>query len=128
MGWATKSCFTSEALPLEALNHAIATAKGSLKDLVHHSDHGSPYVCIAYHERLSDVGIDESTGSVGDSYGNALAESVNGPYKDELIHAHTRESLAEVEWALLCWVHWRNTQWLHSELDYHTPQETDNHY
>ena len=58
VGWATKSRLTTEALPLEALNHAIATAKGSLDNLVHHSDHGSQYVSIAYHERLKDAGID----------------------------------------------------------------------
>ncbi len=128
VGWATKSRLTTEALPLEALNHAIATAKGSLESLIHHSDHGSQCVAIAYHERLRDAGIDESTGSVGDSYDNALAESVNGLYKSELIYSHTWEGLAEVEWETLCWVHWWNTTRLHSELGYRTPQETDNHY
>lgn len=68
VGWATQTRLTTEALPLQALNQAIETAKGSLNELVHHSDHGSQYVSIAYHERLRDAGIDESTGTVGDSY------------------------------------------------------------
>lgn len=114
---------TTEALSLEALNQAIATAKGTLKDLVHHSDHGSQYVSIAYHERLIEADIDESTGSVGDSYDNALAETVNGIYKTKLIRAHTWQGVEEVEWETLCWVHWWNTTRLRSELDYHTPQE-----
>lgn len=128
VGWATKRRMTTEALPLDALNHAIATAKGSLEKLVHHSDHGSQYASIAYHERLKNMGIDESTGSVGDSYDNALAETVNGLYKTELIYSQTWEGLAEVEWETLCWVHWWNTTRLHSELGYHTPQEIENHY
>ena len=89
VGWTTKTRLTTEALPLEALNHAIAIAKGLLKDLAHHSDHGSQYVSIAYHERLRDAGIDESTGSVGDSYDNALPETTNGLHKSELIYSQT---------------------------------------
>lgn len=128
VGWATKSRLTTEALPLEVLNHAIATVKGSLKGLVHHSNHGSQYVSIAYHERLHDLGIDESTGSVGDSYDNALAETINGLYKSELIYSQTWEGLTEVEWGTLCWVHWWNTTGLHCELGYRTPQEIEDHH
>lgn len=106
----------------------IATAKSSLKDLVHHGDHASQYVSIAYYERLRDTGIDKSTGSVADSCDNALAETVNGLYKAELIHQHARDGLAEVEWATLCWIYWWNTQRLHSELHYCTPQEAEDHH
>lgn len=113
---------------MEALNHAIAVAKGLLKDLVHHTDHGSQYVSIAYHERLRDAGIDEPTGSVGDSYDNALAETNNGLHKSELIYSQTWKGLAEVEWATLYWVHWWNTTHLHSELGYRTPQEIEDHH
>ncbi|RRC95906.1 integrase core domain-containing protein [Schaalia canis] len=59
---------------------------------------------------------------------NALAETVNGLYKSELIYSQTWEGLAEVEWATLCWVHWWNTTGLHSELGYRTPQKTEDHY
>lgn len=120
VGWSTKSRMSPEALPLAAHDQAIATAKGNLGGLVHHSDHDSQYVSIVYRERLRDAGIDESTGSVGDSYDNALAESINSLYKSELIYSQ--------EWTSLCWVHWWNTMRLQSQLDYHTPQETDNHY
>ena len=61
---------------------------------------------IAYSDKLSDYGIKSSTGSVGDSYDNALAETINGLYKTELIYSQTCRSCTEVEWATLNWVHW----------------------
>ncbi|MFR9761003.1 IS3 family transposase, partial [Corynebacterium striatum] len=75
-------------LPLQALNQAIVCAKETT-GLIHHSDHGSQYVSIVYNERLAEHGIAASTGTVGDSYDNALAENVNGSYKNELIHRRT---------------------------------------
>lgn len=128
MGWSTRHRLTTQTLPLEALNQAIATATGTLAHLVHHSDRGSQYVSIAYSDRLKDMGISASTGSVGDSYDNALAESVNGLYKTELIYSQSWHDLAEVEWVTLCWVRWWNTMRLHSQLNYHTPQEIEDHY
>lgn len=89
VGWATRPSMTTEALPLEALEQAIMNAKVDLADLVHHSDHGSQHTSIAYTERLADYGIKPSTGSVGDSYDNALAETTNGLYKTELIYSQT---------------------------------------
>jgi transposase InsO family protein len=123
VGWSTRSTMTTQALPLEALEQAIMNAKVDLADLVHHADHGSQYTSIAYSERLADYGIKSSTGSVGDSYDNALAETVNGLYKTELIYSQTWRSCTEVEWATLNWVHWWNNIRLHEALGYTTPEE-----
>ena len=68
VGWATRSSMTTEALSLEASEHALNTARGGAEQLVHHSDRGSQYVAVAYTERLADAGIRPSVGSVGDSY------------------------------------------------------------
>lgn len=123
VGWATRSSMKTEALPLEALEQAIQGAKNTLVDLTHHSDHGSQYTSIAYNEKLADYGIKPSTGTVGDSYDNALAETVNGLYKSELIYSQAWRSCTEVEWATLNWVHWWNNTRLHEALDYATPAE-----
>ncbi|MCU9972876.1 DDE-type integrase/transposase/recombinase, partial [Mobiluncus mulieris] len=89
VGWATRSTMTPEALPLEALEQAIGCAKDNLTGLIHHTDHGCQYVSIKYSQRLTDAGIRSSTGTIGDSYDNALAETVNGLYKTELIYSQT---------------------------------------
>lgn len=86
VGWATRSTMQTEELPLEALEQAIMNAK-DIAGLVHHSDHGSQYASIKYGEKLADYGIKSSTGTVGDSYDNALAETGNGLYKTELIYS-----------------------------------------
>ncbi|WP_370552145.1 transposase [Corynebacterium sp. FDAARGOS 1242] len=80
VGWALSDSMRTEVLPLQALNQAIVCAKETT-GLVHHADHGSQYVSIAYNERLAEYGVIASTGTVGDSYDNALAENVNGSYK-----------------------------------------------
>lgn len=128
VGWAVSSTLTTQDLPLQALEQAIALAKDSLEGLVHHSDHGSQYVSIVYNDKLADYGILPSTGSIGDSYDNALAETVNGLYKSELIYSRRWESLWDVEFATMNWVHWYNTQRLHEALNYHTPTEIENMY
>ncbi len=74
--------------PLPALDMAVWQARRPLDELVHHADHGSNYLSIAYTSRLAELGITASTGTVGDSYDNALAEAVNGLYKTELIRRH----------------------------------------
>ncbi|NMX19409.1 DDE-type integrase/transposase/recombinase [Mobiluncus mulieris] len=76
-------------MPLEALEQAIGCAKDNLTGLIHHTDHGCQYVSIKYSQRLTDAGIRSSTGTIGDSYDNALAETVNGLYKTELIYSQT---------------------------------------
>lgn len=128
VGWSTRSSMKTEALPLEALDQAIAQARDNLEGLVHHSDHGSQYVSIVYNDTLTGLGIKASTGTVGDSYDNALAETVNGLYKTELIYTGQWESLAEVEFATLSWVHWWNTARLHQALGYQTPEEVIHTY
>ncbi|MBB5845881.1 transposase InsO family protein [Mobiluncus mulieris] len=112
---------------LAALNQAIHNAKETV-GLVHHSDHGSQYVSLVYNQRLAEYGITPSTGSVGDSYDNALAENVNGSYKNELIHNRRWEDVLEVEIATFEWMSWWNTTRLHENLNYQTPQETENQY
>lgn len=126
-GWATRTSMRTEDLPLEALEHALVNARDHAVDqLVHHSDRGSQYVSIRYSERLAEVGIAASVGSRGDSYDNALAETVNGLYKTELIHARPAwPSATEVEFATMNWVHWWNTKRLHEALGYRTPAETE---
>ena len=130
VGWATQATMRTDALPLEALEHALTTAKDHAMDgLVHHSDRGSQYVSIRYTEHLAAAGVTASVGSVGDSYDNALAETVNGLYKAELIHARPAwPSVTEVEFATLNWVHWWNTARLHEALGYRTPTEVETTY
>lgn len=91
--------------------------------MLHRPVEPAQYTSIAYSERLADYGIKSSTGSVGDSYDNALAETVNGLYKTELIYSQTWRSCTEVEWATLNWVHWWNNIRLHEALGYTTPEE-----
>ena len=130
VGVATRSTMRTDALPMEALEHALTTAGRIHGDqLVHHSDRGSQYVSLKYSAALAEAGIQPSVGTVGDSYDNALAETVNGLYKAELIHAHGPwTSVGEVELATLRWVHWWNTKRLHEALDYATPQEIETEY
>ena len=93
--------------------------------LIDHSDHGSQYVSIVYNERLAEHGIAASTGTVGDSYDNALAENVNGSYKNELIHRRTWSDVVDVEIATFEWVNWWNESRLHQSLGYRTPAEVE---
>lgn len=130
VGVATRSTMRTDALPMEALEHALTTA-GRIhgNQLIHHSDRGSQYVSLKYSTALAESGIRPSVGTVGDSYDNALAETVNGLYKAELIHAQGPwTSVGEVELATLRWVHWWNTKRLHEALDYATPQEIETKY
>ena len=77
--------------------------------LVHHSDRGSQYLSVRYTERLAEAGIEPSVGSVGDSYDNALAETINGLFKAEVIHRRGPwRSVQAVEYATLEWVDWFN--------------------
>lgn len=124
VGWALSDSMRTEALPLQALNQAIVCAKETT-GLIHHSDHGSQYVSIVYNERLAEHGITASTGTVGDSYDNALAENVNGSYKNELIHRRSWADVVDVEIATFEWVKWWNESRLHQSLDYRTPAEVE---
>ena len=127
VGWALSDSMRTEALPLQALNQAIACAEETTS-LIHHSDHGSQYVSVVYNERLAQHGIAASTGTVGDSYDNALAENVNGSYKNELIHTRSWNEVVEVEIATFEWVSWWNETRLHQSLGYRTPVEVETEF
>ncbi len=115
---------------LDALEQALY-ARQPERDgaLIHHSDRGSQYVSIRYSERLAEAGIEPSVGSKGDSYDNALAETINGLYKAELIHTRapwkTREA---VELATLEWVSWFNHHRLLEPIGYIPPAEAEANY
>lgn len=97
--------------------------------LVHHSDRGSQYVSIKYTERLAEAGIEPSVGSVGDSYDNALAETINGLYKAEVIHRRGPWRTCEaVEFATLEWVDWFNNRRIMEPIGYITPAEAEERY
>jgi putative transposase len=94
---------------LEQAVHERRPTKGM--GLVHHSDRGSQYLSIKYTERLAEAGIEPSVGSVGDNYGNALAETINGLFKAEVIHRRGPwRSFEAVEYATLEWVDWFNNR------------------
>jgi transposase InsO family protein len=97
--------------------------------LVHHSDRGSQYVSIKYTERLLEAGIEPSVGSVGDSYDNALAETINGLYKAEVIHRRGPwRSMEAVEFATLEWVDWFNHRRLLGPIGHIPPAEAEQRY
>ncbi len=127
VGWRVSNSLRSD-LALDALEQALH-ARPELNQLVHHSDRGVQYVSIRYTQRLADKGIEPSVGSVGDSYDNALAESIIGLYKTEVIrHCGPWKNLEEVEFATLEWVAWFNTERLHSSIGYVPPAEFEAMY
>ena len=94
--------------------------------LIHHSDRGSQYVSIKYTERLADAGLEPSVGTVGDSYDNALAETMIGLFKAEVIHKMGPwKSSDAVEWETLKWVDWFNNRRLLEPIGYITPAEAE---
>jgi transposase InsO family protein len=109
VGWRVSTSMKTE-LVLDALEQAIHV-RGSSEDLIHHSDRGSQYLSIRYSERLAEAGITASVGSVGDSYDNALAETINGLYKTEVIRkCGPWKNVDDVEYATLEWVDWFNNR------------------
>ena len=115
---------------LDALEQALYDRQPERADaLIHHSDRGAQYVSIRYSERLAEAGIEPSVGSRGDSYDNALAETINGLYKAELIHRRapwkTKESL---ELATLEWVSWFKHHRLLEPIGYIPPAEAEENY
>jgi transposase InsO family protein len=129
VGWRVSTSMTTSFV-LDALNQAIAqrcpVERGRL---IHHSDRGSQYLSIRYTERLADAGIDTSVGSVGDSHDNALAESVIGLFKTEVINfLGPWKSMARVEWETLQWVSWYNTERLHGAIGHRPPQEMEDEF
>ena len=97
--------------------------------MLHRPIEPAQYVSLAYSDALIVAGVKASVGTVGDSYDNALAETVNGLYKAELIHSkRVWESVAAVEIATMGWVHWWNTARLHEALEYRTPADVEAAY
>lgn len=123
VGWRVANSLHTE-LALDALEMALwRRQRQDLNGLIHHSDRGSQYLSIRYTDRLADAGAVRSVGSRGDSYDNALAESVNGLYKAEVIHRRSWRSLEQVELATAEWVDWWNHRRLHSAINDLPPAE-----
>lgn len=113
---------------LDALEQALYERRPS-DSLIHHSDRGSQYLSIKYTERLADAGLEPSVGTVGDSYDNALAETMIGLFKAEVIHRLGPWKSAEaVEWQTLKWVDWFNNRRLLEPIGYITPKEAEENY
>lgn len=129
VGWRMSTSLAAE-LALDALEMAIWSRRGqALNGLVHHSDRGVQYLAIRYSERLAQAGIMASVGSRGDSYDNALAETVNGLYKTEVIRrSGPWRSVEHVELATAAWVDWWNHRRLHSTTDHVPPAEYETLY
>lgn len=115
---------------LDALEQALYDRRPvSGSGLVHHSDRGSQYLSIKYTERLAEAGLEPSVGSVGDSYDNALAETINGLYKAEVIHrCGPWKSMDAVEYATLDWVDWFNNKRLLGPIGNIPPAEAEANY
>lgn len=113
---------------LDALEQALHDRRPTRRALIHHSDRGSQYVSIRYTERLAEAGIESSVGSVGDSYDNALAETINGLYKAEVIHRRSWPRREDVELATLAWVDWYNHRRLLSSIHYRAPAQAEADY
>ena len=125
VGWRVSTSMKTDFV-LDALEQALYDRQPSLTEgLIHHSDRGSQYVSIRYTERLAEAGIEPSVGSKGDSYDNALAETINGLYKAELIHRQSWKSREAVELATLKWVYWYNHQRLLGSIGYIPPAEAE---
>ena len=126
VGWRVSTSMATQFV-LDALEQAILQRKTpDNKALIHHSDRGSQYLSIKYTERLIEVGIDPSVGTVGDSYDNALAECVIGLFKTEVINQiGPWKSMREVEWETLKWVDWYNNRRLLGPIGYVPPVEAE---
>ncbi len=126
VGWRVASHMRT-SMVLDALEMARWSRGNMLPGLRCHSDAGSQFTSIRYGERLAEIGAVPSIGTVGDSFDNALAETVNGYYKAELIYGPARsrpwKTVEDVELATLSWVHWHNTSRLHSYLGDIPPAE-----
>jgi putative transposase len=132
VGWTAASTKTT-ALVSKALNMAVWRrdhyGHPVEPGLIHHSDAGSQYTSVAFTESLALQGLSASVGSVGDAYDNALAESIIGLFKTEVVNRHGPfKTLADVEYAVMEWVDWYNNARLHSRLGYLTPVEYESAY
>ena len=127
VGWRVASSMRTD-LVLDALEQALWSRTGT-QGLVHHSDRGSQYLSIRYTERLAEAGVESSVGSVGDSYDNALAETINGLYKTEVIRRRGPwRHIDDVEYATLEWVDWFNNRRLLEPIGNVPPAEFEQAY
>ena len=127
VGWRVSKSLRSD-LALDALEQALH-ARPKAEGLIHHSDRGTQYTSIRYTDRLAAAGAERSVGSVGDSFDNALAETINGLYKTEVIHRKGPwRTLEAVEFATLTWVDWFNNRRLLEPLGYLPPAEFEAAY
>ena len=109
VGWRVSRSLKTD-LVLDALEQAL-WSRDNTGELIHHSDRGCQYLSIHYTEKLAEAGIESSVGSVGDSYDNTLAETINGLYKTEVIRKRGPwKAIDEVEYATLEWVDWFNNR------------------
>ena len=129
VGWRVAASLHAE-LALDALEMAIWSRRGaSLDGLIHHSDRGVQFLAIRYTKRLADAGAVASVGSKGDSYDNALAESLNGLFKTEVIRRGSPwRTVEDVELATLAWVDWYNHRRLHSACGDIPPAQFETRY
>jgi putative transposase len=129
VGWRVSASLRTDFV-LDALEQAIYDRRGAgVEDLVHHSDRGTQYLSMRYTDRLSEAGIEPSVGSRGDSYDNALAESIIGLFKTEVIQRKGPwRHLEAVEFATLTWVDWFNTRRLLEPIGYVPPAEYEASY
>src|SRR5262249_5547482 len=127
VGWRVSRSLRSD-LALDALEQALHF-RPTTAELVHHSDRGVQYLSIRYTQRLAAAGIERSVGSVGDSYDNAMAETVIGLFKTEVIHHRGPwRNIDEVEYATLEWVDWFNNRRLLAPIGYVPPAEFESTY
>jgi transposase InsO family protein len=127
VGWRVWNSLKTD-LVLDALEQALFTRTGT-EGVIHHSDRGSQYLSIKYTERLAEAGVTASVGSVGDSYDNALAETINGLYKTELIRTQGPwQDMEAVEYATLQWVDWFNHKRLLEPIGNIPPAELEKAY
>jgi transposase InsO family protein len=126
VGWRVSRSRQTQ-LVLDALEQALHERRPARDaELVAHSDRGSQYLALLYTERLADAGIEPSVGSVGDSYDNALAETIIGLFKAEVIHRRTSwKTVDAVEWETLRWVDWFNHRRLLGSIGYIPPAEAE---
>jgi len=126
VGWKVSRSARTDFV-LDALEQALYARRRD-GELVHHSDRGAQYVSIRYSERLAEAGIEPSVGSVGDSYDNALAETINGLYKAEVVHRQSWRSHEALELATLTWVDWFNHRRLLEPIGNIPPAEAEANY
>jgi transposase InsO family protein len=126
VGWRVSSSMRTDFV-LDALEQALFARQPERdSNLVHHSDRGSQYVSVWYSERLAKAGIEPSVRSKGDSYNNALAETINGLYKAEVIHRRTVwKTKQSLELATLTWIAWFNEHRLLAPIGYIPPAEAE---